>query len=72
MLPGVIPSPVGEFAEYVPSTIEIMVIAGVWAIGFFILTVLIKGAVGILLGEVKYKETAGQSVGVRQGKAATT
>ncbi len=72
MLPGVIPSPVGEFVEYVPSAIEVMVIAGIWAIGFFILTVLMKGAVGVLLGEVKYEETAGQSVGAGQSKAATT
>ncbi len=72
MLPGVIPTPVGEFAEYVPSGVELMIIGGVWAIGFFVLTVLIKGAVGVLLGEVNYKETAGQPIGVGQGKTATT
>ena len=60
----------GEFAEYVPSAIELMVIGGVWAIGFFILTVLIKGAVGILLGEVKFAEDTGQRVG--QEGAVTT
>jgi len=47
-----------------------MVIGGVWAIGFFILTVLIKGAVGILLGEVKFAEDTGQRVG--QEGAVTT
>jgi molybdopterin-containing oxidoreductase family membrane subunit len=72
MLPGVIPTPVGEFAEYVPSGVELMIIGGVWAIGFFILTVLMKGAVGILLGEVKYKEAADRTVGVGQGETATT
>jgi len=56
MLPGVIPTPIGEFAEYTPSSIEFMVVAGIWAIGFFVLTVLIKGAVGILLGDVCYRE----------------
>ncbi|MEJ1298175.1 MAG: NrfD/PsrC family molybdoenzyme membrane anchor subunit [Candidatus Sedimenticola sp. (ex Thyasira tokunagai)] len=54
MLPGVIPTPIGEFAEYSPSMIEMMIILGVWAIGLFILTVLIKGAVGVLLGDVSY------------------
>ena len=58
MLPGVIPTPVGEFAEYVPSNIELMVVSGVWAIGFFILTILLKGAVGVLLGDVRYKDPA--------------
>lgn len=72
MLPGVIPTPVGEFAEYVPSGVELMIIGGVWAIGFFVLTVLMKGAVGILLGEVKFKKTADQTVGVGRGETATT
>ncbi|MES9901260.1 MAG: sulfate reduction electron transfer complex DsrMKJOP subunit DsrP [Sedimenticola sp.] len=54
MLPGVIPTPVGEFVQYSPSMIEMMIILGVWAIGFFILTVLIKGAVGVLLGDVSH------------------
>ncbi|MEW7979353.1 MAG: polysulfide reductase NrfD [gamma proteobacterium symbiont of Phacoides pectinatus] len=58
MLPGVIPTPIGEFTEYVPSSIELMIVTGVWAIGFFVLTVLIKGAVGVLLGEVRYQEKA--------------
>lgn len=55
MLPGVIPTPVGEFTEYVPSQIELMIVGGVWAIGFFILTVMLKGAVGVLLGDVRYQ-----------------
>ncbi len=71
MLPGVIPTPVGEFTEYVPSIIELMVIGGIWAIGFFILTVLIKGAVGILLGDVRYAESAEPQVQDEQPEAAT-
>jgi molybdopterin-containing oxidoreductase family membrane subunit len=27
---------------------------GNWAMGFFILTILLKGAIGILVGDVKY------------------
>ena len=72
MLPGVIPTPVGEFAEYTPSGVELMIIGGVWAIGFFVLTILMKGAVSILLGEVKFKQAADQTVGVGQGETATT
>ena len=26
---------------------------GIWAFGFFILTILLKGAIGVLLGEVR-------------------
>jgi len=60
MLPGVIPTPVGEFAEYVPSHIEFMVVGGVWAIGFFLLTFMLKGAVAVLLGDVRYQGASGQ------------
>ncbi len=54
LVPGFIPSPIGEFTNYSPTAIEIFVTLGNWAIGFFILTILVKGAIGILLGEVKY------------------
>ncbi len=54
LVPGFIPTPIGEFTNYSPTAIEIFVTLGNWAIGFFILTILVKGAVGILLGEVKY------------------
>ncbi len=54
LIPGFIPSPIGEFTQYFPSSLEILVTLGNWAAGFLILTVLLKGAIGILLGEVKY------------------
>ncbi|MBT2971633.1 MAG: polysulfide reductase NrfD [Candidatus Thiodiazotropha sp. (ex Ctena orbiculata)] len=70
MLPGVIPTPIGEFAEYTPSHIELMVVGGVWAIGFFLLTFMLKGAVAVLLGEVSYQPRAGkQPVSSEQGEA---
>jgi Ni/Fe-hydrogenase subunit HybB-like protein len=54
VIPGEIPSPIGEFSQYVPSTIEIMNSVGIWAFGFFLLTLLLKGAAGILSGEVRH------------------
>jgi molybdopterin-containing oxidoreductase family membrane subunit len=54
IIPGSIPSPIGEFTQYSPTAIEIMNCLGNWAIGFFILTLLLKGAVGVLLGDVRY------------------
>jgi len=72
MLPGVIPTPVGEYAEYTPSNIEYMIVAGIWAFGFFALTILIKGATGIMLEKVKYQETTEQpSTSKHPGTAAT-
>lgn len=54
VVPGHIPSPIGELSEYAPSRIEIINSIGNWAIGLFLFTILAKGAVGVLLGDVKY------------------
>lgn len=54
IVPGYIPTPIGEVTEYHPSFVEWLLTLGIWAFGFFILTILLKGAIGILLGEIKY------------------
>ena len=54
IVPGFIPSPIGEVTEYYPSFVEVLLTLGIWAFGFFILTILLKGAIGILLGDIKY------------------
>jgi Ni/Fe-hydrogenase subunit HybB-like protein len=54
IVPGYIPSPIGEVTEYHPSFVEWLMVLGIWAFGFFILTILLKGAIGILLGEIKH------------------
>ena len=54
LIPGSIPTPIGEFTQYSPTLIEILNCLGNWAIGFIVLTLLLKGAIGVLLGEVKY------------------
>ena len=53
VIPGFIPSPLGEIVEYTPTWVELCVTAGVWALGFFVLTVLVKVALPIELGEVR-------------------
>jgi Ni/Fe-hydrogenase subunit HybB-like protein len=58
LIPGFIPSPIGEFTQYFPTTLEIFVTLGNWAAGFLILTVLLKGAIGVMLGEVQYARAA--------------
>ena len=55
VLPGMIPSPIGEFAEYSPSWIEIGNSLGCWAFGIMVFTILAKGAIGVSLGDVKAK-----------------
>ena len=58
IVPGFIPTPIGEVTEYYPTLIEVIMTIGNWAMGFFILTILLKGAIGILVGEVKYEGRA--------------
>ena len=61
IVPGFIPTPIGEVTEYYPTLIEVVVTLGNWAAGFFILTILLKGAIGVLRGEVKYQGGAAKS-----------
>jgi len=62
IVPGYIPSPIGEVTEYHPSFVEWLMVLGIWAFGFFILTILLKGAIGIMLGDIKY---GGQAVAAK-------
>jgi molybdopterin-containing oxidoreductase family membrane subunit len=57
IIPGFLPNPMGEIIEYSPTFSEIAISLGIWAIGLFIMTILIKVAIPIELGETKYKKT---------------
>lgn len=50
IVPGFIPSPLGELVEYVPTWIEVAVTLGIWALGLFVFTVLVRVALPIELG----------------------
>jgi molybdopterin-containing oxidoreductase family membrane subunit len=56
IIPGFIPSPMGEVVDYTPSGPEIMITLGILALGVLVMTLLIKPAIKILL-DFK-KETA--------------
>jgi molybdopterin-containing oxidoreductase family membrane subunit len=53
VIPGFVPSPLGEIVEYSPTWIEYSVTAGIWAMGLFVLTVLVRVALPIELGELR-------------------
>jgi molybdopterin-containing oxidoreductase family membrane subunit len=53
VVPGFVPSPLGEIVEYSPTWVEMVVTAGVWAMGLFVLTVLVKVALPIELGHLR-------------------
>jgi Ni/Fe-hydrogenase subunit HybB-like protein len=53
IIPGLVPSPMGEVVDYAPSSFEILITLGVLAAGILVVTILIKPALVILS---RYKE----------------
>jgi Ni/Fe-hydrogenase subunit HybB-like protein len=53
VVPGFVPSPLGEIVEYTPTWVELCVTAGVWALGLLVLTVLVRVALPIELGDAR-------------------
>jgi molybdopterin-containing oxidoreductase family membrane subunit len=54
VFPAFSPSPLGEYTEYHVTLIEFFNVLFVWALAFLWLTLIVKGAIGILTGEVRY------------------
>ena len=52
MVPGFVPTPLGEVIEYQPSMNETMVCLGIWAFGLLCYTVLLRMSVPILQGQL--------------------
>jgi molybdopterin-containing oxidoreductase family membrane subunit len=52
VVPGFIPSPLGEMVEYLPTRNETFVCIGIWAFGLLCFTVFLRMAVPILQGEL--------------------
>lgn len=53
IVPGFIPSPLGEIWEYWPKIPEIMISIGVWGVGLLIYTLALKIAIPIETGEMR-------------------
>lgn len=53
VIPGFIPTPIGEIYEYGPTMIEIGVTLGIWGLGLLIFTLLSKAAIPIECGELR-------------------
>ena len=54
IIPGFIPGPWGEVVDYAPTGIEIGVTLGIWALGIFVFTILVKVALPIEMGILRY------------------
>mgnify|MGYP001373418882 FL=1 len=52
IVPGLVPSPLGEVIDYAPSWVEVCVAIGILAVGMLVVTLLIKPA---LIIEQRFK-----------------
>lgn len=52
VIPGFIPSTLGDFVQYIPTLNEIIICIGIWAAGLLIYTLLLKIAIPIIGREV--------------------
>jgi molybdopterin-containing oxidoreductase family membrane subunit len=67
IVPGFVPDTLGEIYEYSPTMSEILVTMGIWAVGVLLYTVLLKFAVPIYTGKLRF-ETREQAVSPAAGR----
>jgi len=52
IIPGFIPTPIGEIVEYLPTLNETLICFGIWAAGIFIYSILVRITIPVLRGEL--------------------
>lgn len=55
IIPGFIPSTLHEIVEYIPSLIEWKVMAGIWAVGAILYTLMLKVALSVFHGDMQLR-----------------
>ncbi len=58
VIPGFVPTPLGEIFEYAPTDVELSVAAGIWALGVLVFTLLAKAVIAIEQGKLRYPDTS--------------
>lgn len=70
VIPGFVPTPLGEFIEYTPSLNETLVCLGIWAFGLLLYTIFLRMAVPILQGRLSKENESGAPVERPTGEIA--
>ena len=60
VIPGFVPTPLGEVFEYAPTFIELSVAAAVWAFGVLMFILLAKVVIAIEQGKLRYPQSPGE------------
>jgi molybdopterin-containing oxidoreductase family membrane subunit len=55
LLPGLTPDTIGEVYAYNPSSIEILIGAGIWGVGALLFTLMVKVATAVRANELRYR-----------------
>jgi molybdopterin-containing oxidoreductase family membrane subunit len=58
VVPGFVPTPLGEVFEYLPHWGEVFISLGIWALGALVFTLLAKVGIAVELGELRRPEPA--------------
>jgi len=53
VVPGFIPTPLGEIFEYRPTAVELAIAVGIWALGALVFTLLARASIAVERGEVR-------------------
>ena len=53
VVPGFIPTPLGEVFEYRPTAVELAIAGGIWALGALVFTLLARASIAVERGEVR-------------------
>ncbi|MEN8761684.1 MAG: sulfate reduction electron transfer complex DsrMKJOP subunit DsrP [Thiogranum sp.] len=77
VIPGYIPTPLGEIFEYLPNATEVRISLGIWAIGLLTFTLLAKAGMAIERGKLRFRDDieeqlAGIGNEVEEDSLATT
>jgi molybdopterin-containing oxidoreductase family membrane subunit len=77
VIPGYIPTPLGEIFEYLPNATEVRISLGIWAIGLLTFTLLAKAGMAIERGQLRFRDDieeqlAGIGNEVEEDSLATT
>jgi len=60
VVPGFIPTTLGEVFQYSPTSTELSIALGIWSFGMLVFTLLAKTIIAVELGQIKYKKPSGQ------------
>ena len=63
VVPGFVPSPLGEIVEYTPTLNETLICLGIWALGLLCYTIFLRMSVPVLQGKLSQSNERGVSPG---------